>query len=41
MWGYYNNTAAQDFQHDVVNHQDNFVDSDIGVTFFEWTFFRK
>ena len=41
MWGYYNNIAAQDFQHDVVNDQDNFVDSDIGVTFFEWTFFRK
>ena len=32
MWGTYNGIAAQGFQHDVVNHQYNFVDPNTGVT---------
>ena len=32
MWGAYNSIAAQGFQHDVVNHQYNFVDPNTGVT---------
>ena len=32
IWGAYNGIAAQDFQHDVVNHQYNFVDPNNGLT---------
>ena len=32
MWGAYNGIAVQGFQHDVVNHQYNFVDPNTGVT---------
>ena len=32
MWGAYNGITAQGFQHDVVNHQHNFVDRNTGVT---------
>ena len=32
MWGAYNGIAAQGFQHDVINHQYNFVDPNTGVT---------
>ena len=32
MWGEYNGIAPQGFQHDVVNHQYNFVDLNTGVT---------
>ena len=32
MWGACNGIAAQGFQHDVVNHQYNFVDPNTGVT---------
>ena len=32
MWGAYNGIAGQGFQHDVVNHQYNFVDSNTAVT---------
>ena len=32
MWGIYNGIAAQGFQHNVVNHQYNFVDPNTGVT---------
>ena len=32
MWGAYNGIVGQGFQHDVVNHQYNFVDPNTGVT---------
>ena len=32
MYGAFNGIAAQGFQHDVVNHQYNFVDANTGVT---------